>query len=419
MPAINAANMYKKWILDVEALIDAGSSAHTRFPEAATLISQRRATAVKRKKLKEDDDKRVVHAMLTGLDRARQIERDIAMWYGYCLGDSAGARMALHIFGAMKAHGVMYRKRDGTWADVSVDMPELPVASLLSHGGRILFQLPMSNSAAREFGNTALAVIKGVTGYELAKSTFGNNAVGKGWKEKVSGPFVGILSTLGTFHKASAAGDDRMFDYLMNGDLHARVAATHSTVQTDWTDPPDLMRDHHMWFTEEKAKGGSHHLSNARDALMGRHAHKNVALGGVGKLNPYSGVKVDKAGGHGHLYVNYRAPQYKRFGAILLGVEGSAPGSSNQYGKVHDANAVKGEFSATGGEKWGTLYNGVFWEPPEKEKDDVTQFVCDLSYLPTSESKAKIENLHFAASDLGTGPNAVPVADWINVHQRL
>src|SRR5205085_1811020 len=102
-----------------------------------------------------------------------------------------------------------------------------------------------------------------------------------------------------------------------------------------------------------KSQAAGAFLDNARDSAMGRHRGCQVALGGVGNRNPFSGVEVQANGCHGHLYVNYRAPTYKKFGCMLVGCEGSAVGAaSDQVGKVHDTAGSKGRWSPTGAEKW-------------------------------------------------------------------
>ena len=414
---INAASAYTKWIENPAKFVDGTPGSG----EAAQMSLNGKIVSARRKKIKGAE--RDIHAVLNACLPIEQYERDVAMWYGYCNKDGAGARMCLRLFAAMAAHGMFYRKTDASWGDFGADFPDVPVASMLSHGGRILFLLPMSNSSARVLGKKALTLIKGVTYDPLkalvdrgqyhtmrGKSTAG--AVALHGLARLSG-VASVLAVVNTPHKVYAAGDDRYFDYLTNGDLHGRALATHSTIESDPGAVPVLPKNHRLWFTEEKAGGGS----NVRDAMMGRHNYKNVALGGVGQMNPFSGMTITKDGSHGHLYANYRAPSYKQFGCLLLGVEGSAPGMGNQYGKVHDANATKGEWSATGGKKWSALMPNTFWDPPGKA--DVTQFVCDLSYLPTSVSKGVIEGIGFTPAFLGAGIRPTAAADWVEVLHRL
>jgi hypothetical protein len=375
------------------------------------------------KAVKGDDLATAVQNRLKLCSADEQYERDVGMWYGYCNTDGKGAAMLLRIFAILKTFGVMYKSKQNVWEDAH-DL-NVPVASLLSHGGRILILLPMSNSASRELGSKALTFIKGLTYDPLAalgnrgtyhtmrgKSTAG--AVATHAALRLTG-LASLGAILSTGHKTYTAGDDRLWSWLTNGDMHDRGLATHSTVQQDWADVdalPGLRGNRKLWFSEEKAGAAS----NVRDGLMGRHHYKNVALGGVGNINSFSGVKIEKDGAHGHLYVNYRAPQYKRFGCVLLGVEGSAPGMGNQYGKVHDANATKGEWSATGGKKWGSLVPTL--NDDTSDKSNVTTWVCDMSAMPTSAAKGAVEGSNFGLTDLSEKPSRVLEADWAEVVRR-
>jgi hypothetical protein len=366
-------------------------------------------TSTTRDKVKGAENE--IHAVLNKANAVEQFERDVAMWYGYCQDPSKGAQLCLRLFSLLKSVGVLYKKADGSWGNFAVDLPQVPVASLLSHGGRILFLLPKSYSATRQVANTIGALVKGVTidplkaafDRKMYKSLKLSGKVGSAVHKVVGytplapvGQAVGAI--LSTGHKVAAAGDDRIFDCLTGGDLHSRALATHSTIACDAQHTQNLGYNRRLWFTEEKAQGGLHTLSNIRDGMMGRHYYKNVALGGAGNINPFSGLTIDKEGGHGHLYVNYRAPQDLRFGCMLVGVEGSAPGCSDQTGKVHDARAVKGLWSPTGGKKWNALYQNLFFD--SQDKDDVTQFVCDLSDLTTSQVVDTINSKVLSADTL-------------------
>ena len=102
---------------------------------------------------------------------------------------------------------------------------------------------------------------------------------------------------------------------------------------------------------------------------------------------------------------------------MLLGVEGSAPGMDNQYGKVHDANATKGEYSATGGRKWTSLMPGIFYET--EDKSDQTIFVCDMSARHTSAAQGDIGAANMTAAMLDEPVNPVLNADWTEVARRV
>lgn len=417
---LGALDCYNKWVAEPTAFINGKTGLPLRVHQ---LASEGKIASTLIKQVK-GDQAIAVQNRLKACSKEEQYERDVGMWYGYCNSTGKGAAMLLRIFAILKTFGVMYKADTGVWEDAA-DL-NIPVASLLSHGGRILILLPMSNSASREIGNKALTFVKGLVYDPVA--ALGNRGMYHTMRSKsTAGAVVGhgllrltglasLGSILATPHKTYTAGDDRLWSWLTHGDMHDRGLATHSTVQQDWSDldnVPGLRGNRKLWFSEEKAGGAS----NLRDGLMGRHHYKNVALGGVGNVNSFSGVKVDKDGSHGHLYVNYRAPQYKRFGCLLLGVEGSAPGMGNQYGKVHDANATKGEWSATGGKKWGDLIK--LYSPAKTEAANVTSWVCDMSAMNTSAAKGAVEATKFGLANLSDMPNRVIDANWDVVVSRI
>jgi hypothetical protein len=95
---------------------------------------------------------------------------------------------------------------------------------------------------------------------------------------------------------------------------------------------------------------------------------------------------------------------------MLVGTEGSAPGFSDQTGKVHDAKATKGLWSPTGGKKWQGLYPNRFFNPDDK--DDMTQFVCDLSDRPTLQALATLSRSVLTADGLSNPIAPVRRAIW-------
>ena len=415
-----AQQLWTKWVDQPQKVIR-GKLPQTTLQNSGVLG---KVTQTKRKSPKGAGP--TIQAMLRGCSIKEQFERDVAMWYGYCSSDSRGARLMLKLFSLIKKRGVLYRNTQGTWADIQshAQLKDMPVAAMLSHGGRVLFQLPMSNSAARVGGHKVGAFLKGLTIDPVRalvnRGTF-HTMRGKSTTAAVAGHFlvrsVGLASAasvLATPSKVYDAGDNRFWHWVTGGNMHYRVAATHSTLRTDWQDGSpnpkiDLGFKRRLWFTEEKAGK----LSNFADAGMGRHHYKNVALGGLKNINPFSGVTVDKGGAHGHLYINYRPPSYHQFGCMLVGVEGSAPGKDNQYGKAHTAQAIKGEFSGTGGQKWDTIFPNTFYRAPDKQ--DVTIFVCDLSDLNTS---AAMSITPLNQSDLDKKMNGVTTANWTVVSKR-
>ncbi len=405
-PSVNTAQCFNKWIISTKYLVDGTWQKTRNVTKISSLWGGQppKVTQKSRKKIRETDAKEI-RDLLRRCTEREQYERDVAMWYGYCRNGSKGAKLALKLFSIFKFAGVMYRDSTGTWQDFTQTFPHVPVASLLSHGGRILIQLPAANSWFHRLnlGNKAFTLVKSVS-YDPLKSLFGNQQQKTILPQKkrwapinllARGAGVGV-SVLSAGHKTYEAGDDRFWWWLTGGRFsqgaaHTRALATHSTIRC--RHPKPLPQSRLLYFDEEKAPV----TSNIRDSMLGRHHYKNLALGGIGNLNPFSGMKITKDGSHGHLYINYRAPG-RSTGCLLLGVEGSAPGKGNQYGKVHDASATKGEFSATGGQKWDLLKPGTFYKPSSKK--DATIFVCDLSDIPTERLISLIRANEISADKL-------------------
>jgi hypothetical protein len=65
----------------------------------------------------------------------------------------------------------------------------------------------------------------------------------------------------------------------------------------------------------------------------------------------YKGAAAAK-GQNGHVYLHWMPPTPNAPGGLMIGVETCAPGEKNPYGVSHDSDAVKGEFSPTGGTKF-------------------------------------------------------------------
>ena len=82
---------------------------------------------------------------------------------------------------------------------------------------------------------------------------------------------------------------------------------------------------------------------------IAQHYGINLALGGIGKKNFFSNKTISSNGEHGHLYFCYGSGNGE-YAGLLIGIEQSAPGKSDQYGGVHDPVASKKNYSASGGD---------------------------------------------------------------------
>jgi hypothetical protein len=115
-----------------------------------------------------------------------------------------------------------------------------------------------------------------------------------------------------------------------------------------------------------------------KNGKSAEHFGVNVALGGSGMKNPFSGKTVRDNGKHGHLYFAYVRPTANKNGAVLIACEQSAPvdryephdsggfwtflkqtgsilsgGVPDQYGGGHGLGGHN-TYSSTGGHDWTT-----------------------------------------------------------------
>jgi hypothetical protein len=176
----------------------------------------------------------------------------------------------------------------------------MSLESVLSHGGRIAIQIPSLKELPQDLDANAFF-------YALMCG-----------KENVSSAKSG----------AKAAKENKA--------VFSRMAASHSI----------------SFSTEKAIKEERLNPSNPlawpqfiSDLLQGRHFGMNVGLGGPDVAAPANGS-------NGHLYIYWLPPTKDKPGGLLLGVEGSEPGCTDRFGKVHDARALSSEFSPTGGEKF-------------------------------------------------------------------
>lgn len=95
-------------------------------------------------------------AELSQRDRSveEQIDLDVQAWQGVLRhpGDAACQRLVSRLFTLLVHGGLLYREQNqGTWKTWARGMAGFPVASVLSHGGRVLVQLPPGDEATQIF----------------------------------------------------------------------------------------------------------------------------------------------------------------------------------------------------------------------------------------------------------------------------
>ncbi|MFH5926831.1 hypothetical protein [Roseomonas xinghualingensis] len=234
---------------------------------------------------------------------------DAMMWCGAIRspGHSSIAAFLRKLFGVLQHRGVTYNTSTQSnapqWRDGAMD--NLPTASFLSHGGRVIIQLPVR------------------TAYDDAGTAF----------------FDWLVS-----------------DVRQAGLLITRSAATHALA--DRPDSISLRGTRRYRITEKRGK-----LTGIRGAIkngLGENNHfgVNVALGGAGNNNPFSGNIILPNGAHGHLYIYFNPKEVGQCGGIMVGCENSAPHVTSQTFVAHDWRAISEEFSPCGTKKWPDIAAG-------------------------------------------------------------
>jgi hypothetical protein len=252
-------------------------------------------------------------------DFTQQFELDAAMWYGAIL-KGPNRRVTLRLFHLFYYAGVIYKA--GTGADDWEDWEDNSfgnLASLLSHGGRVLVQIP----------------------------TIPN-------------------------------GGGRLWNWLQQEDaILPRGYATHGIAHCAAF---PLIRGHKGYLAE---KGGKFvgKWQSIKGHVQGRHFAFNVALGGEGNRNPFSASNDDTKnhytpikgdGLNGHVYINYMPPTNGDVGGMLVGCENAEHGKgSNPHTKAGHGLGGAQKVSATGGYKWTKVKIG-----PQQEYGG---FYCDLT----------------------------------------
>lgn len=256
----------------------------------------------------------------------QQWDLDAAMWYG-AIHTGPYSDVIKKLFHIFFYAGVMYR--DGkTWKDWN--QSRYNVAALLSHGGRVLVQLP-----DREHGGEDL------------------------WR------WLNEVDTIPTRWFATHGIS------FMEGVLFGK------------TKP--LIRGHRQYLSEDKYWSIT---AGARGLVQSYNHGFNPALGGLNNRNPFSKRNadatgefdpIDADGRNGHVYIYYLQPGNGVKGGMLVGCENAASQAKNPHtGASHGASGASADMSPCGGKKWTDLNIG-----PGKNK--LGGVICDLTDRPVAD----------------------------------
>lgn len=310
----------------------------------------------------------------------RQFDLDVALWYGAIQHPKANeAGFLKRLFAVLYYGGIQFKTSAGVWYDWNAAFAgraqPVPVAAALSHGARVLIQLPPTNNAA----NWRL---KGATGLLL------------------SGTFKEGMIKRQYFNKNKADPGDFTFWNWLNGFPSVcsnRVVSTHGLKYA--TQPQITTGGHKLYLAETKGL-------SAGTTSSEKHQHYafNPALGGYNRPNPISGANAMGDGLDGHLYLLFFPPNDFRCGGLLVGCENAqyGIGSNRHTGAGHGSGGAANETSATGGYKWQALANlGLAPCPSGKE---AAMFV-DLTDAATL-ANVRTSAVNFTADMLDQSPLA-------------
>ena len=273
-----------------------------------------------------------------------QYDSDIAFWYGTLTDNLLPAHVFFfqRVFTILHLGKLCYKNNQGIW--VKWKDSGIPIASSVSHGGRVMIQLP--NNA----GETKTL-----------------------WKWLWTG---------------LTAVDNQDFDPNVQFRPPVRASATHGIGNKGSERMPagcgikKIVELKYSTFSLKKSSIG-HAIKDRRKQNTGkpRHFGLNIALGGSNNINPFSYHKIIPNGSHGHFYVFYKRPKPNKHGGLLFGCEGSCPtdmaqndtetgrwmGKSwpkDQTGHLHTIGS-SGTYSPTGGKKW----KDMSWHPAGPKSD--------------------------------------------------
>jgi hypothetical protein len=295
-----------------------------------------------------------------------QIERDVRMWQATFSNSDNNVLerrrndVLSRIFLILKFGKLLYRSNTSDnsswnyWKDA-----QLPIATALSHGSRILIQLPRAQSTS----NNKLGSFKSLFQLKSTSEEEEGEYDHSFWTWLITGTISGNLSH---YVSTASSGDAALEEQKI---IFKRLAATHSikyakTVSS--TDPSTTTTitlsdgtKKQKYIYEVKEKIGLNARNTkvfaVKEHVLHHHRHwgMNIACGGSGNMNEQT--RVESNGEHGHVYLYYMAPSLHRHGGIMIGIEGSEYGKQDQSGTSHTLQASSPEVGVTGGMKWSRL----------------------------------------------------------------
>jgi len=278
----------------------------------------------------------------------QQFEHDVLMWKEAIVspGDASVATVLNKLFYLIGHYGIAINvatEGPARWVDGNTQ--NIPIASYLSHGGRIIIQLPV-------------------------RTTNSNRALDL-WNNLKGDSNVIVRRTTSSHRLHANAGTQMILNRKYRfKEYHGTLTGGHSLIKS-------------VPIVGYTAGGGLYGESN--------NFGMNVALGGFGQKNPWTGENIGRVGRDGHLFLYFNDKKIGECGGIMIGCENSDEGQKSQTGIVHDYRAISEEHSPCGTSKWPHIFNKNGIGSPNK----YDAFLIDLSYgfdMPPIDSQAN--NIH-------------------------
>lgn len=226
-----------------------------------------------------------------------------------------GREFCRRLFALLYYSDVLIR-RQGQW--VLWHTTNMPISAVLSHGGRILIQISHHHNC--------WPLLWGVDNEAAAETE------SRPYKRKAATHGIGLMKSFNVIN--------------VNGYYcKKKIMELKGGIKTLFKNVPAINA------TKGRMAAG----------ISGTHYGINVAMGGTGNRNPFSGNVISANGAHGHLYVFYAPPTTSKYGGLLIGLEDSAapdvgPQTTGQTFHAHTIGSTE-EYLATGGKKWDSRRN--------------------------------------------------------------
>ncbi len=129
--------------------------------------------------------------------------------------------------------------------------------------------------------------------------------------------------------------------------VFTRLAATHDVTVDEHGEIKEKKLNPLKEATNAATKLSTYYTSSSSSEFFTGHFGMNVPVGRYGEVDAKGNV-IGADGATGHLYMFYKKPTKDSVGGLLIGMEGSEPLVSGQYGE-HSLLGASDEFTVSGG----------------------------------------------------------------------